>query len=211
MLTAESRQGNFSSKMYGAYLADQRQLVSHGAPIAESFLAWHRERQWDTEKGEVSYRGGRHQQTRTPTMVVACRYWYELTDGYWGQFVLTQIPHQYPQDLLPRGRHLTSMQNFAGMLEYLRSWVWRAEGIVESSGGCLVSTGSLPFLIDDAGQPLHLGEYVAGRSVFTTEAEAYNYILDIAARDLQYRGFRDDRVANFRHDTSSQKLVARVL
>ena len=204
MLTAESRQGNFSSKMYGAYLADQRQLVSHGAPIAQSFLAWHRERQWDTEKDEVSYRGGRHQQTRTPTMAVACRYWYELTDGYWGQFVLTQIPHQYPQDLLPRGRHLTSMQNFAGMLEYLCSWVWRAEGIVESSGGCLVSTGSLPFLIDDAGQPLHLGEYVAGRSVFTTEAEAYNYILDIAARDLQYRGFRDDRVANFRHDTSSQ-------
>ena len=98
---------------------------------------------------------------------------------------MTQIPHQYPQDLLPRGRHLTSMQNFAGMLEYLCSWAWRAEGIVESSGGCLVSTGSLPFLIDDAGHPLHLGEYVAGRSVFTTEAEAYNYILDIAARDLQ--------------------------
>jgi len=149
------------------------------------------------------YRGGRHNQARTGTFVVACRYWYELTDGYWGQFVLTQIPHRYPRDLLPVGRHLTSMQNFAGMLEYLCSWVWRAEGVVESSSGCLVSTGSLPFLIDDVGEPKSLGEYVAGRAVFATEAESYNYILEIAARDLQYRGYRDDRVANFRHDTSS--------
>ena len=89
------------------------------------------------------------------------------------------------------------------MLEYLCSWVWRAEGVVESSSGCLVSTGSLPFRISDTGEPQPLGEYVAGRSVFATEAESYNYILEIAARDLQYRGYRDDRVANFRHDTSS--------
>ena len=74
---------------------------------------------------------------------------------------------------------------------------------MESSSGCLVSTGSLPLLIDDVGEPKSLGEYVAGRSVFATEAESYSYILEIAARDLQYRGFRDDRVANFRHDTSS--------
>ena len=59
-------------------------------------------------------------------MVVACRYWYELTDGYWGQFMVTQIPHQRPEDILPRsGRHLDTMVNFAGMLEYLSSWVWR--------------------------------------------------------------------------------------
>ena len=112
-------------------------------------------------------------------------------------------PHWHPQDILPVGRHLTSMQNFAGMLEYLCSWVWRAEGVLESSSGCLVSTGSLPFLIDNLGQPQSLGEYVAGRSVFATEADAYKFILEIAARDLQYRGFRDDRVANFRHGSSS--------
>ncbi len=88
------------------------------------------------------------------------------------------------------------------MLEYLCSWVWRAEDIEENSGGCLVSTSSLPFLID-VGEPLPLGEYVAGRSVFAPEAESCNFIMDIAARDLQYRGFRNDRVANFRHDTSS--------
>ena len=117
MLTVESRQGNFSSKMYGAYLAEQRQVVSHGAPIAESFLAWHRWRQFDSDAGEVVYRGGRHQQASTATFVVACRYWYELTDGYW-----------YQQDLLPVGRHLTSMQNFVGMLREIMDW--RASNLV---------------------------------------------------------------------------------
>ena len=73
---------------------------------------------------------------------------------------------------------------------------------MESSSGCLVSTGSLPFRISDTGEPQPLGEFVAGELVFTNEAESYNYMLDIASRDLQYRGFRDDRVANFRHDTS---------
>ena len=87
----------------------------------------HRDRQFDSEADQgFTYRGGRHQQVQTQTLVVACRYWYELTDGYWGQFVLTQIPHQRPEDILPRsGRHLDTMVNFAGMLEYLSSWVWR--------------------------------------------------------------------------------------
>ena len=141
-------------------------------------------------------------------MVVACRYWYELTDGYWGQFMLLQIPHQYPQDLLPVGRHLSSMQNFAGMLEYLSSCVWRAEDTIASSSGCLVSTESLPFLIDDIGQLISPGEYVAGQAVFATERESFRYILEIAVRDLQYRGYRDVTVANFRRDTSSQLVVA---
>ena len=101
--------------------------MSHGVPIDESFLVWHRDRQFDSEADQgFTYRGGRHQQVQTQTLVVACRYWYELTDGYWGQFVLTQIPHQRPEDILPRsGRYLDTMVNFAGMLEYLSSWVWR--------------------------------------------------------------------------------------
>ena len=137
-------------------------------------------------------------------MGVACRYWYELTDGYWGQLVLTKVPHQYPQDLLPVGRHLASMANFAGMLEYLSCWVWREEGVVATGSGCVVSTTSLPLLIDDIGQPISLGECVAGRPVFATQADSYSYLLEIAARDLQYRGYRDDRVSNLRHDTSSR-------
>ena len=140
-------------------------------------------------------------------MVVACQYWYELTDGYWGQFMLTQVPHQYPQDLLPVGRHLATMANFAGMLEYLSSWVWREEGVFATGSGCVVSTTSLPFLIDDIGQQISLGECVDGRPVFPSEDESFEYLLDIAARDLQYRGLRHDRVANFRHDNS--RLVGR--
>ena len=102
MLEYEGRQGNFSSRMYGFYLQEKRQLVSAGSPIDESFLAWHRSRQYDCQLNTVSFRGWQHQQLRPPTFVVACRYWYELTDGFWGQFVLTQLRHLYPQDLLPR-------------------------------------------------------------------------------------------------------------
>ena len=77
-----------------------------------------------------------------------------------------------------------------------------------SSSGCLVSTASLPLLIDEVGEPKPFGEYVANQSVFSTEAEAYSFLLELAARDLQYRGFRDDRVANFRHDNSRQSRAA---
>ena len=76
---------------------------------------------------------------------------------------------------------------------------------MQSSSDCLVSTNSLPYRIGDTGEPQSLGQFVAGESVFANEAESFNYILEIACRDLQYRGFRDDRVANFRHDTSSHR------
>ena len=213
MLTLEGRQVSFSAKMYGAYLAEKRQQVCHHAPITESFLVWHRDRQFDSEADQgFTYRGGRHQQVQTQTLVVACRYWYELTDGYWGQFVLTQIPHQRPEDILPRsGRHLDSMQNFAGMLEYLSSWVWRSEEVIESRSGCLISTAALPLLLDDRGEPRRLGPYAAGDPVFANEREAYAYLLELASRDLQYRGFRDDRVANFaRKQEASMLLLQRV-
>ena len=97
------------------------------------------------------------------------------------------------------------MQHFAGMLEYLCSWTWHSEGVVQSSSDCLVSTNSLPYRISDNGEPQSLGQFVAGESVFANEAESFNYIVEIACRDLQYRGFRDDRVENFRHDTSSHR------
>ena len=124
MLSVEARQQSFRAKMYGTYLAEKQQQVACGVPIQESFLVWHRTRQWDTETNQMVFRGGRHQQSRAPTLVAACRYWFELTDGYWGQFMVTQVPHQYPPNLLLAGRHLTSMQNFAIMLEYISSWVW---------------------------------------------------------------------------------------
>ena len=60
MLTAEARQVSLSSKMYGTYLKQKQQQVAYGVPIQESFLVWHRTRQWDTETHQMVFRGGRH-------------------------------------------------------------------------------------------------------------------------------------------------------
>ena len=75
------------------YLEEVRGMQASQQPLQENFLAWHRTRQYDSQKHCMVFRGGRHQQTGHKTFVVACRYWYELTDGFWGQLVLTQIPH----------------------------------------------------------------------------------------------------------------------
>ena len=110
--------------MYGFYLQEKRQQAEAGAYITESFLVWHRSREYDAQAQPptVRYRGARHQQVHGKTLVCACRYWYELTDGFWGQFSLTQLPHYEVRDLLPRTqKHLLSMINFVGMLEYLRT------------------------------------------------------------------------------------------
>ena len=48
MVSLQDRQANFSSKMYGFYLQEMRELVRAGQPIRESFLAWHRCRKYGT-------------------------------------------------------------------------------------------------------------------------------------------------------------------
>ena len=90
-VSLEERKVNFSTRMYGIYAEEMRVLTAAGQPIAESFLVWHRMREWDQLKQTCVYRaGGRDRFGKT--LVLACRYWYELTDGFWGQFVITQIP-----------------------------------------------------------------------------------------------------------------------
>ena len=101
------------------------------------------------------------------------------------------------------------MINFAGILEYLSSWKWHAEGALRSSSGCLVPTEALPLLLNDEAMPQPLGEYAPGGAVFDTEVDAYTYFLDIMCRVLQYCGYRDNRVANFKHETSCYMLRAR--
>ena len=146
MVAFEGRQSSFSAKMYGFYLQEKRQEVAAGHPVSESFLVWHRSREYDDQTGGAKYRGGKHQQATTKTQVVACRFWYELTDGYWGQFCVTHIPHQYAQDLLPGAvQHLECMQNFAGMLEYLCGWRWAEdEGIIKTPKGFVFKATALP-------------------------------------------------------------------
>ena len=74
MATYEGRRGNFSAKMYGFFLQEQRQHVAAEKPLAQSFLVWHRDKEFDAATSSLKYRGGRNQQRHGKTLVVACRY-----------------------------------------------------------------------------------------------------------------------------------------
>ena len=117
------------------------------------------------------------------------RYWYELTDGFWGQFLLTQFPHQYAKELLPREyQHLETMQNFAGALEYLSTWKWLAPTQIQATDGMVFEITALPFSVDDRSDVDKIGVYAEGAAVFATDRLAFEYIQKLAKRDLQYRG-----------------------
>ena len=209
MIKLEGRQGNFSSRMYGFYLQEKRQEVSAGHPVCETFLVWHRTREYDDQTGAPRYRGGKHQQAITKTQVVACRFWYELTDGFWGQFSVTRLPHQYAEDLLPSAtQHLQCMQNFAGMLEYLRSWCWAdTEGVIQTTKSFLFTSLALPLVIDEKGDITPVGRYEPGAAVFAGDTSAFEYLLSLAKRDLQFRGMRDDRLRCFALKQEANSLL----
>ena len=169
-------------------------MVAAGHLVSESFLVWHRTREYDNVERKAVFRGGRNNQAHQQTPVVACRFWYELTDGFWGQFSIVNLPHLDAQHLLPKEyQHLKSMQNFAGMLEYLRTWTWSTEaGIIEAAGECRFGISILPYIIDEHGEILSVGsEYAPQRAVFATDKSAFLYLVSLAKRDLQYRGFRN--------------------
>ena len=204
---ADRVSGNFSIRMYGFYLAEMRQCIEAGANITESFLTWHRAREYDASTQSVSMRIGKHNARYQKTKVVACRYWYEHGDGFWGQFVCTQIPHKHPSDILPTGRYLATMQNFFGMLEYARGWTWSGEGLIRSACGTVFHVDALPLVVDEDGVPRRVGQYVEGASIFEDERAAFEYLLLVARRDLQYRGFRDDRINSFWHKQEANFLL----
>ena len=91
------------------------------------------------------------------------------------------------------------MQNFAGMLEYLLSWVWVDAGTIRANGGAVFSVKAVPFIIDDTGDIIPVAPYVAGQPLFPISRPAFAYRMPFARRDLKYRGFRDDRMANFEY------------
>ena len=210
MLEYDGRRGNFSARMYGFYLEEQRRALAAGTPVSESFLVWHRTRQYDAVHQQLEYRGGKHNQTFQPTLVVACRYWYELTDGFWGQFALTQLPHQYAKELLPQDfQHLVCMQNFSGALEYLCSWQWKTEKLIQTSNGMVFDVSALPFSVDERGDIDPIAKYVEGAPVFDSDRSAFEYIKKIAERDLQHRGMRDDRISCFHYKAEANFLLYR--
>ena len=208
MVDYEGRQKNFSSKMYGFYLQEMAKM-HQAAPLTQSFLVWHRGKEYNNATGSILLRQGRNQQRYSDTMVVACRFWYELTDGYWGQFSLTHIPHLQPQQLLlSKWKHLHSMQNFVGMLEFLTSWVWVKPGIIQASMDLHFSVGFLPIRINNQGEMCDVGsEYVAGQLVFPTDRDAFDYMISLSMRDLQYRSLRAERVCCFYHKQEANFLL----
>ena len=90
-----------SAEMYSRYLLSQQQLTDLQQPVSQSFLVWHRDKKWNARfrRVDVFGQGVKH---KNMTNVVACRYWYELADGYLGQFAATQLPHMKVEDLLPK-------------------------------------------------------------------------------------------------------------
>ena len=210
MIDFEGRQGNFSSKMYGFYLQENRTQTAAGASVSQAFLPWHRTRQYDTEKECISFRGGRHQQAHGQTLVVACRFWYELTDGYCGQFSLTMFPHLSAKDILPQNkRHLKSMQNFVGALQYLSSWTCVEAGVIGGAGGIKFDCTALPMLVDDQGQLYKLDRGRSpGDAIFQSSKHAFDYFVLAMKRDLQYRGLRDDRMLSFELKQDANYLLA---
>ena len=75
MLDVQGRSQNFTAKMYGFYLEQQRRQLEAGTPVSENFIVWHRTRQYDPITQQLAYRGGKHNQATQRTLVVACRYW----------------------------------------------------------------------------------------------------------------------------------------
>ena len=132
------------------------------------------------------------------TLAVACRYWYELTVGFWVQFSVTQIPHKYPRHFLPlRFEHFTSMHNFVGSDEYMCNCLWADTSTVIAAGWAAFEGTALPNRIDETVSVQPLGAHVEKRAVVPSD-QAFGYLMSLADRDLQYRGMRDDILACFR-------------
>ena len=206
--TAEGRERNFSSRMYGIYLQEMRLAMGAGIPISQSFLVWHRTREYDKDSRSCVFRGEKGGQRFRKTMVTACRYWYELTDGFWGQFVSTQIPHSKPEDILPTEKYLQTMINFFGMIDYVSSWTWaETPGTIRARGDVVFELKALPLLLTEENEVWDLGQGEPGDSVFTSERAAFVYIMALARRDLEYRGFRDDRVLSFQYKQEALYLL----
>ena len=54
----------------------------------------------------------------------------------------------------------------------------------------------------------NLGTPELGQSVFQDDAQAFAYLLDLASRDLEYRGFREDRVLTFQLKHKANYLLS---
>ena len=79
--TLEDRKSNFSARMYGFYCVEMQVLLDAASStrevsIGQSFLQWHRDKEYDSTAGAYRTGGLKHNQKYRKTPVVACRYWF---------------------------------------------------------------------------------------------------------------------------------------
>ena len=128
---------------------------------------------------------------------------------------MTQLPHSKPEQLQPNEfKFIEPMRNFAGMMEYLLSWTWRGEGVVEARGGAKFDIAALPLVVPERGEACSMPmPFADGERVFKADGEAtaylkaFEYIERLAVLDLQYRGFRDERIASFQWKQRANLLL----
>ena len=80
---------------------------------------------------------------------------------------------------------------------YCGSWRWRTHDHISTRNGCRFARDALPFRISDTGDILQVAQYGMNEILFESTPAAFAYLVDVAKRDLQYRGMRDDRIACF--------------
>jgi hypothetical protein len=101
------------------------------------------------------------------------------------------------------------MQNFVGLLEYMCQWCWVKPGLVKAADDNVFETKALPFMVNDEGEIEEIGKYEEGAAVFASDRHAFDYMLKVTKRDLQYRGMRDDRLASFHWKQDANLLLYR--
>ena len=65
----------------------------------------------------------------------------------------------------------------------------------------------MPLLLTEENEVWDLGQGEPADSVFTSERAAFVCITALAKRDLQYRGFRDERVPSFQYKQEALYLL----
>ena len=206
MLEHTGRQTNFSTKMYGIYLQEKR---TSGLPIAENFLVWHRTREYDRENGGY-----------TPVEVAdisRC-----IRQPWWSPAAIGMSSRMVSGDSSPLPRFRTCILRISypyvssisrvcrislGLSSTCAIGVWAEPDTIMAAGETVFPVTALPMRIDDTGAVQPLGTYLEKGAVFPSDRHAFEYLMSLAERDLQYRGMRDDRLACFRWKQEANFLL----
>jgi len=88
----------------------------------------------------------------------------------------------------------------------MATWRWSGPGVLEARDGIKFEASALPFLVDGWGKVQKL-PYREGQHVFESDRQAFGYILEVAKRDLQYYGRKDERMTCFGYKQQANFLL----